>query len=349
MRWSRILTQIVSRLGGPAAVSPSEGPPSPGAGGRRAAAPLADDAPPGDAPAGPRHWGGRYDVDSLDNRDLALMERVANRLQPLLWGWFRPTIHGLDRIPKGPALYVGNHNAGMLTPDSWVFGVAAMRAGGADAAPYGLMHEVAIAVPPIQHLAVPVGAIRACPENGLRVLQAGHKVLVYPGGDLDAMRAWRDRKRVIFGPRRGYIRLALRAGVPIVPVVAAGAHETYRVLDDGRWIASLIGGRFRLKRWPIALSLPWGITAGPTPPHIPWRSRIVMEILPPVRFERVGDEAADDDAWVDACHETVHGLMQSALLRLHDERDHLNAADRAARRERLRGLPGLGRLARSLR
>ncbi|GMV42090.1 MAG: hypothetical protein AMXMBFR64_38060 [Myxococcales bacterium] len=277
-----------------------------------------------------------YDTDSMDNRDPARIERIAALVEPLLWRWFRPVIHGLDRIPAGTALYVGNHNAGMLTPDSYVFGIAALRAHGVSALPYGLMHEVPIRWPLVHQLFVPMGAVRACPDNGLRALREGHKVLVYPGGDLDAMRSWRDRHKVIFGPRRGYIRLALRAGAPIVPVVTAGAHETYVILDDGRHIAEAIGADrlFRVKRWPVALSLPWGLTIGPTPPHFPWPSRMVMEVLPPVHFDRHGEGAAEDADYVERCHEQVHGAMQAALVRLAAEREALNAAERRAKRGR---------------
>lgn len=277
-----------------------------------------------------------YDTDSMDNRDPAMIHRLADTIEPLLSRWFRPVIHGIERIPPGAALYVGNHNAGMLTPDSYVFGIAALRGHGVEAVPYGLMHQVPIRWPIVHQLFVPMGAVRAHPDNGLRALREGHKVLVYPGGDIDAMRSWSDRHRVIFGPRRGYIRLALRAGAPIVPVVTAGAHETYLVLSDGRRIAERLGTDrlFRVKRWPVALSLPWGLTIGPTPPHFPWPSRMVMEVLPPVRFDRAGEEAAADASYVEQCHELVHGAMQDALIRLAAERELLNAAERKNRRTR---------------
>jgi 1-acyl-sn-glycerol-3-phosphate acyltransferase len=264
----------------------------------------------------------RYDIDSLENRDPRLMAFVADLLEPLLWRYFRPVVRGLHHVPDGATLFVGNHNAGLLTPDSFIFGFALYRRLGIDAVPYGLGHEVALQLPLINQLVVPLGAVRATHENAHRLFAAGRKVLVYPGGDLDAMRPFRHRHRVVFGPRRGYVRLALREGVPILPVVTEGAHAAYIVLDDGRWLARALrlDRLLRVKVWPIALSIPWGLTIGPPPPFFPLPTRITIEVLPPVRFDRTGPAAAEDDDFVEACHRTVHRRMQSALERLAAER-----------------------------
>ena len=140
-------------------------------------------------------------------------------------------------------------------------------------------------------------------DHALSLFAAGHQVLVYPGGDVEAMRPFRDRDRLRFAGRRGYIRLALRAGVPIVPLVAAGAHATFIVLSDLPWLARALGvdRRFRLTVFPLALSVPWGLTLGPLPPYLPWPSRILIEALPAIHFPRTGEDAAADDAWVTAC------------------------------------------------
>lgn len=263
------------------------------------------------------------DPDSLEHRDPDLLIRVTALIAPALEAWFRPVVRGLERVPDGAALYVGNHSGATTTPDTFVFCGHLLRERGVEFVPWGLAHELALIVPGFRHILLPLGAVRASHENALRLLRAGEKVMVYPGGDLDAMRAWRDRKRVVFGPRRGYVRLAIQAGVPIVPVVTAGGHEIFRVLSDGRRIAHWIGAdRFlRLKCWPIILSVPWGLTVGPPPPCIPWRTRIFQEVLDPIEFERTGDEAAADSAYVETCHNRVLSAMQDALTRLYAERD----------------------------
>lgn len=263
-----------------------------------------------------------YDLDDLDARDPAVVRAWADRFEPLAERWFAPEVRGLERVPSGAGLYVGNHSGGLLTPDTFIFCIALLRAYGVDAIPHGLAHEVALGMPVLFQLLSKFGAVRANAENAHALFAAGRKVLVYPGGDLDAMRAFRDRDRIIFGPRRGYIRLALREGVPIIPVVATGGHQTYVVLDDGAWLAKALGfdRRLRVKVWPISLSLPWGLSVGPAPPHLPLPSKILVEVLDPIRFERTGPEAAEDPAYVEDCHERVLTTMQGTHARLAEER-----------------------------
>ncbi len=263
----------------------------------------------------------RYDLDSLENRDPARIERAAEVLGPILRAWFRPVIRGIDRIPAGPALYVGNHN-GVLSWDSFTFFCQVYAERGVEDLPYALGHEVSTALPPLNQLFVPLGAIRASHQNARRVFARGAKLLVYPGSDYDAFRAFADRDRVIFGPRRGYLRLALRERVPIVPVVSAGAHQVLYILDDGQWLARALrlDKLVRAKAWPISLSIPLGLTIGPPPFFVPWPSRFFQEALEPIVLEPNGPEAAADDEHVERCHERVITAMQSALDRLAAER-----------------------------
>lgn len=264
----------------------------------------------------------RYDIDRFDNRDEGAIEAIAAALEPFLRTWFRPVVRGLERVPAGAALYVGNHNGGLCSADSFILGASLYRAHGLDAVPHALAHEVILGMPGIHQLLVPLGAVRASPRNAHALLSAGRKVLVYPGGDLDAMRPFHLRDRIVFGPRRGYIRLALRTGVPIVPVVAAGAHATSLVISDGRRLAKLLDlpRRFRLEVCPITLSVPWGLVVGITPPYLPLPTRIFMELLEPIRFERTGQDAANDVDYVERCHRAVHGEMEARLARLAAER-----------------------------
>lgn len=274
----------------------------------------------------------RFDIDRLDNRDPRLIAALVGHLEPFLETWFRPVVRGLERVPPGAALYVGNHNGGLCSADSFVLGAALHRRHGVDAVPYALAHEVILSAPGMNQLLSPLGAVRASPRNAHRLFAAGRKVLVYPGGDLDAMRPFAQRDRIVFGPRRGYVRLALRAGVPIVPVVAAGAHATSIVLTDGRRLAKLLGfpRLFRLEVCPVTVSIPWGLVVGITPPYVPLPTRIFIEVMEPITFERTGEDAANDAAYVEACHRRVHGEMEARLARLAAERRAARFTPRSA-------------------
>ncbi len=260
----------------------------------------------------------RYDPDSLENRNEGFIRGFVGKVTPLIRKYFSATVRGLERIPRGAGLYVGNHNGGGLMPDAYLFGSALYEERGLDDCPFTLAHDIVVRWPLLHQFFIPFGAVRACHDNAHRVCRAGKKLLVYPGGDAEAMRPFRDRNRIVFGARRGYIRLALQENVPIIPVVAHGAHSTAVVIDDGKWLVRKLGldRKIRLNAWPITLSFPWGITFGPPPPYIPYPSRITIEVLEALRFDRHGAAAAKDDAYVDACHDQVVGAMQKALDRL---------------------------------
>ncbi len=260
--------------------------------------------------------------DDLELRDPARVEAFARWVELFVARYHRAEVRGVDRVPPGAALIVGNHNAGAWSADMFLLGTALYRAHGLEGAPYGLAHEVVLGLPGARQLLIPLGALRASHETARRVFEAGRRVLVYPGGDLEAMRPYRDRDRIVFGSRKGYIRLALRSGVPLVPVVAAGAHETFIVIDDMRWLARALKAKswLRVGVWPLTLCLPWGLTLGPMIPYVALPTRILMEFLEPIRFERSGEEAAADNAYVDECDRRVRETMQAALTRLAAER-----------------------------
>ncbi|MCB9534567.1 MAG: acyltransferase family protein, partial [Myxococcales bacterium] len=221
-----------------------------------------------------------YDPDSLDNRS----EKTLMRLVPVIDAfarYHRAEVRGVERIPDGPALFVGNHSGATLSIDTFILAGAIFRERGLDYLPFGLAHDFAMTVPGINELLSEVGAVRANEKNAAALFAAGRKVMVYPGGDVDAMRPFRARNEVRFDGRAGFARLAIRHGVPIVPVCAHGAHGTLIIFDDLRWLSRALGvdRRFRLKVFPVSWSIPWGFWVGPVPPYFPLPTRITIEVL----------------------------------------------------------------------
>jgi 1-acyl-sn-glycerol-3-phosphate acyltransferase len=233
--------------------------------------------------------------------------------------YFRAEVTGFDRVPEeGPVLFVGNHSGGNMTPDSMVFMLAFNTYFGVERPVYALAHALVTSWPIIGKLAGKWGIITAGPQAARAALDRGACVLVYPGGDVDAHRPWSARHEIRFDGRRGFLRLAKEAGVPIVPVVSVGGHDTYLPLTDGRRLAKMLrlDRLARLKVLPISLALPWGLNIGDFGGHLPLPAKIRMEVLDPIDVsERFGDDADSDEAY-----EYVTGRMQEALTALASER-----------------------------
>lgn len=258
---------------------------------------------------------GPIDPDTLANRDPEFI-RAQLPIYRLLYRYYFPaTVTGMEHVPETPFLAVGNHNAGIMAYDAGCFLYDFWRRFGPERPLYGLTHDTVFwAFPsPVARYVIRVGAVRASHDSLRRIFDAGASGLVYPGGDIDAIRPFSRRNEVVLGPRRGFIRGALRAGVPVVPVVTQGAHQGFVVLNEGRRTARLLGLQrlFRTEVLPLALGLPWGIFPA-TLPYIPVPGPIHLRVLAPIDFG-LPPEAADDQETVERCFARVHEAMQAAL------------------------------------
>ena len=249
-----------------------------------------------------------FDPDSLTARDPRAISALLPVVRVLNERYLRLRRDGLERVPRTPALFVSNHNGGISGPDLACTLGTLWDVLGVDAPLYALAHDFAMRqLTPFGRLLQKVGAVRACPENALRVLGAGGQALVYPGGDIEAYRHSRERDRIVFGPRTGFVRVAQKAGVPIVPIVAHGAHRSAYIFHDGTGLARMLRLQRwgRLERFPLALALPWGVAVGPWAPYLPLPFQVRLRVLAPI-------VAAPEDDPV-AVRETVRAKMQTAL------------------------------------
>lgn len=236
--------------------------------------------------------------------------------------YFSPEVRGLENLPEsGPALVVGNHSCLFYMPDTWMVALAITSRRGADAPAYALVYDLLLGIPGVGTLLRRLGGVPADSREAARVLAEGALVLVYPGGDREACRPWTDRNRIVFSGRTGFIRLALRTGVPIVPVVSYGSHDAVVVLSRGERLARALGlERMRIKVFPLVLG-PFGVSTILTPPP-PLPAAVTVEFLAPIDWSGLGPAAAEDEAVVGACYDEITMVMQATLDRLHAEQPH---------------------------
>jgi 1-acyl-sn-glycerol-3-phosphate acyltransferase len=112
--------------------------------------------------------------------------------------------------------------------------------------------------------------------------------------------------------------MAMRAGVPIVPVATVGGHDTLFVLSEGRGLAKLLKleERMRSDVAPITLSWPFGIALHLTPfQHIPLPSKIRTEILEPIYLD-TDPARLDDQDYVDAKYDEIEVATQAGMDKL---------------------------------
>ena len=189
---------------------------------------------------------------------------------------------------------------------------------------YGLMHRNIWKVfPELAKIAVQTGALEAHPKMAIAALKSGATVLVYPGGGQDVFRPHSDRNKIYFAERRGFIKLALRQNVAIVPAISWGAHDSIFVINDIYEPMKKFLKTFNLpwlfgidpETFPVYLGLPWGLAFGPFP-NFPLPSQMHTCVCKPIRFERYGRKAAGDRDYVEECYQRVLKEMQTELDKL---------------------------------
>ena len=252
----------------------------------------------------------------LDQRDPDYIREQLPGLWLLASLYFRADVRGLDRIPTdGPVLLVGNHSGGNVPPDTFVFTLAFCSYFGVERPFYQLAHNLVVSAPPLGSLRR-FGTVAANHENAQLALESGAALLVYPGGDYEVFRPSWERNVVDFGGRKGYVRLAREAGVPIVPIASVGGQESVLFLSRGQWLAKLLGvdKLLRLKSVPIAIAPPWGLVISDLAGHIPLPAKITIEVQEPIDVKDI--EAGDDDV----IHDKVEASLQAGVDRLASER-----------------------------
>jgi 1-acyl-sn-glycerol-3-phosphate acyltransferase len=271
--------------------------------------------------ADPRHVAHRPPAaDPFELRDPEYIERTLPALRVMADVWFRADVRGLENIPsRGPVLLVGNHSGGTLIADTFIFAQAFYDHFGPERAFFQLAHDLVFKVPGIRAMLTPYGTVPASPENMRRALARDAALLVYPGGDHETYRAsWRSAE-IDFAHRTGFVRLALKHGVRIVPIVSIGGQETALFLGQGEHIARLLHLHrlLRIDVAPVQIAPPWGVTVLDLPGRLPLPAKISIEVLPSIDLcEELGGADGDPDEG----YELVTGRMQEALRELDEDR-----------------------------
>ncbi len=245
------------------------------------------------------------------------------RVQKPIWDlisdlYFRVEVDGWEEIPDEPSLLIGVHSGGALTMDAWTLVHAWYRRFGDERVLHGTAHDVLMAAPGIGDFFRLAGVIPASRKGVSAALDAGHDVIVWPGGEQDAMRSWRKRDQAVLAGRKGFVRQAIRSAVPIVPVATVGGHDTVFVLSEGRWLADglerLIGLKTRLRgaTLPVIAGFPFPLTLEITPMHLPLPAKIRTRFLEPISVD-TDPASADDREYVDSVYRDVEGAIQIGM------------------------------------
>ncbi len=227
--------------------------------------------------------------------------------------WFRMEIEGWEKLPESPVLLIGIHSGAPFVWDAWTIGAQWWRHFGSERPLHGTAHDALMALPGIGAYFRKMGVLPAAPDSIAGALAAGHDVALWPGGEKDSLRPWTKRDEAILAGRMGFVRLAIRSAVPIVPIATVGGPDSMPVLTTGRRLAKALqlDKVARIKVLPIALQVPWGISPALLP-EIPLPTKIRTAFQDPIEIDSDPDRAEDDE-YVESKYREVQESIQAGM------------------------------------
>jgi 1-acyl-sn-glycerol-3-phosphate acyltransferase len=246
----------------------------------------------------------RSDVDEWGRSER--VRAVARRLyRPVYSKWFRTEWEGLEKIPAaGGALLVANH-AGAIPSDAPVVMHGIESELGRPV--YGLADFFFRTVPVVGTLWSRAGGVPARPDNAYRLLHdQGQLALAFPEGTKGPSKPYAERYQLRRFGRGGFVEIAMRAGVPIVPIAIIGSEETMPVLYQVSQLAEVL----RVPYFPITANM---LVMGPLGLVVPFPAKMRLHVLDPATFDVPPDQKRYRKSLVMEEAEGIRQRLQDAV------------------------------------
>ncbi len=233
-------------------------------------------------------------IPSLLNSD---RETVLYKILPHFFGelirnYFRVSVEGAEHLPRrGRALILPNHS-GVSGFDAMVLHHEIARA--TQRYPRVLTHHLWFLTKTTAIPAQKLGFIEATLENGIKYLNKNQLVVLFPEGEYGNFKP-SNKAYQLQEFKRGFVRMALKTGAPIIPTLVIGAEETHVNLSQLKLTKFLRG---------LILPLPLNI--------IPLPSKWKIIFMEPVEFP-YKKNAADNRELVRELADEMQDQMQERL------------------------------------
>ena len=246
----------------------------------------------------------RSDVDEWGRSEH--MRSIVRRLyDPMYRYWFRVEWEGLEKIPtEGGALLIANH-AGAIPSDAPAIMHGIETELGRPV--YGMADYFFRTLPGIGTMWSRTGGVPAHPDNAYRILHDQQQLaLVFPEGTKATSKTYADRYRLRRFGRGGFVEIAMRAGVPIIPIAVVGAEESMPILFRMNGVAKAL----KLPYFPVTVN---SLLLGPLGYVTYLPAKFKLRVLDPITFdvepglERYSKSRVMDEA------ERIRAIMQDTL------------------------------------
>jgi len=225
--------------------------------------------------------------------------------EPIYSKWFRVEWEGLEKIPgEGGALLVANH-AGAIPSDAPVIMHGIEKE--LERPVYGMADYFFRTVPVVGTLWARAGGVSARPANAYRLLKEQKQLaLVFPEGTKGPSKSFTDRYQLRRFGRGGFVEIAMRAGVPVIPIAVIGSEEAMPVVFRLPSLAKALGVPY----FPITANL---LTMGPLGIVMPFPAKFKLRVLDPIHFDVPPDQERYSKSRVMEEAERIRMLLQESV------------------------------------
>jgi 1-acyl-sn-glycerol-3-phosphate acyltransferase len=244
------------------------------------------------------------DVDEW-GRSQRARDFLARLYDPVYDRWFRVEWEGFDKIPReGGALIVANH-AGAIPTDAPSVMHGIERELGRPV--YGLADEVFKRLPVVNLAWSRLGGVQAHPDNAYRLLREQQQlVMVFPEGSKGPGKTYSERYRLRRFGRGGFVQIAMRAGVPIIPLAIVGNEETMPIVAKVQPLARLLGVPYV----PVTANM---LALGPAGLLVPFPAKMRIRVLDPVHLDVPPDQPRYSRSRIMDTSEEIRHTIQDEL------------------------------------
>jgi 1-acyl-sn-glycerol-3-phosphate acyltransferase len=219
--------------------------------------------------------------------------------------YFRVQTRGIERVPPGRVLLIGNHAGNTLPMDGGLLALSMLIEAEPPRMCRGMAEFYLPRIPWWSELIHRAGAVVGTPENCVQLLEREEAIMVFPEGHRGFIKPYSKRYQLQrFGT--GFVRLALQTHTPIVPVGIVGSEEQSPGLVDATALGKLIGA----PAFPITLTFPLLGVLG----FVPLPVKYHLHFGEPILFEGQENEADGDiEARVEVVKERIRELIDAGL------------------------------------
>lgn len=162
---------------------------------------------------------------AVEGPDVKSLKRQYALIKP----YFSPTVVGLENIPEEPTLFIGNH--AMFALDAVILLPTVYHEAGRFLRP--MADNIWFRTSAGKKMAAG-GIVLAHPDVCSALMEAGHDLLVFPGGAAEANKTAQERYSLVWGERYGFVRMAAKHGYNITPFGMVGPDDGWDHLIEGQ-------------------------------------------------------------------------------------------------------------------